>query len=755
MEPTIKMVHSLAAILDGIEKFAIVIHCTDGCIVYANPMAKRGLGIKDGDENQFNLYQLAGCDDNILETISTQYRKTGRAVFDLERPNRDGTIGYYKVHSSLLNASQANLFMSISEDLTEKRNQEKDLLAQNNWLMTLFDNAPDAYYLSDIYGNFSDGNRKAEQLSGYKKEELIGKSFVKMGLLPLSQIPKAMALLAKNAMGLGTGPDEFTIVNKQQKKIPLEISTFIVEKDNKKMVLAIARDISERRKIAELKRKHQGELERKVRERTEQLQELNAQLEEEISEKMRVESRLREQQQQLQTVLDSILAGVVVVDRETHVILQTNRVANDLIGLGENEIVGRVCHDFICVNERGRCPITDQHHMVDFNERVLLNSDRRQLPIIKTVVQSSINGKDCLIESFIDISKQKASEEKIKYLSDHDTLTGLTNRAYFHRVYENEDALTGLRVGILFCDIDGLGSINNSLGYANGDSVVKSVAEILREQVPEAEIISRTGDDEFLVLLKNASPEHLILAKTRVLETLELFNENNLITISLSIGYSSGVITPRNDVMSLYKQAEKAMQKEKLLHRQSAQSAIVSTLANALRERDFITGGHADRMQELVVDLAKEAGVNEQQTPSLRLFAQFHDIGKIGVPDYILNKPGPLDEEEREAMRQHSEIGYRIARTAGPLSEISDWILMHHEWWDGNGYPLGLSGNNIPIECRILAIVDAFDAMTQDRPYRRAMSFEETIVELKRHAGSQFDPHLLNVFIKMLFPHAN
>jgi len=745
-------IQSADVIKDGIDQFSVVIHQMDGVILYANPIAQKSLGIQGINKNRLNLYELGGLDNSVVEAISMQYRETGRAVFEMEKPDGNGDIHYYRLHSSLIRIGQEDLIISIKEDITEKRNQEQDLLAQNEWLAALFHNAPDAFYLYDICGNFIDVNLKAEELSGYKKEELIGKNFLKMGLLSLNQIPKAMMLLAKNAIGQGTGPDEFILLNKERKKIPLEISAYIVEKDKQKMVLSIARDISERHKIFDMTKKYQGELEQQVQERTAMLQEINAQLEEEISERMLVEGQLREQQQQLKMVLDSVLVGVVVVDPETHLILQTNRVANDLFGLNEDEIVGRECHDFICPSQKGNCPITDQHQKVDLNERVLLTSSRRQLPIIKTVVRNNINGKDCLIESFIDISKQREYENQVKYLSDYDSLTGLSNRAYFHRIYEQEDALIGQQAGIVLCDIDGLGSINNSVGYSNGDWVMKSVADILRRQVPEAEIISRTGDDEFLVLLTNTSLDQLNQVRTSVLEALKVLNRDSLITISLSVGYSLGVITRQNDIMSLYKQAGKAMQREKLLHRQSAQSAIVSTLANALQERDFITGGHADRMQKKVVDLARMAGVNEMQMPSLSLFAQFHDIGKIGVPDHILNKPGPLNDEEREVMKQHCEIGYRIAKTAGPLSEISDWILMHHEWWNGNGYPLGVGGDIIPIECRILAIVDAYDAMTEDRPYRRAMSFEETIAELKRHAGSQFDPHLLGIFIEMLTP---
>ena len=148
--------------------------------------------------------------------------------------------------------------------------------------------------------------------------------------------------------------------------------------------------------------------------------------------------------------------------------------------------------------------------------------------------------------------------------------------------------------------------------------------------------------------------------------------------------------------------------------------------------------------------LAERIGLTQQKINDLILLAQFHDIGKVGVADRILFKPGPLTNEEKIEMQRHCEMGYHIALSAPELAPIADWILKHQEWWNGQGYPLGLKEEEIPLECRIISIVDAYDAMTSDRPYRKALSHQSAIRELKRCSGSQFDPVLIESFIYIL-----
>ncbi len=203
-------------------------------------------------------------------------------------------------------------------------------------------------------------------------------------------------------------------------------------------------------------------------------------------------------------------------------------------------------------------------------------------------------------------------------------------------------------------------------------------------------------------------------------------------------------------LLETYKEADDLMYRDKLHKGAGAKSQILKSLMIALGERDFITEGHALRLVKICSKMGRKANLSHKQISNLSLLAQVHDLGKVGIPDHILFKKGSLNDEEWKIMRTHSEKGHRIASASADLYGIANLILHHHEYWDGSGYPSGLAGEEIPVECRILAIADAFDAMTSDRPYLKAKSKKIALKELKDNAGSQFDPHLVDLFLKMI-----
>ncbi len=371
----------------------------------------------------------------------------------------------------------------------------------------------------------------------------------------------------------------------------------------------------------------------------------------------------------------------------------------------------------------------------------------------KMLAVTDDRGEIIQVQGFLqDITRNKSIEEDLKNLQDRDPLTGLLNRRAFEREMERNDTGQCDPVGIMIGDVDGLKFVNDTLGHEAGNRLLVAAAQTIRKAFSEDFLMARVGGDEFAILGVKTERPIFEKARQQIREAVDRYNgENPALHLSLSIGFALNDAVP-SQVHEILTQAENNMLREKLLCNQSIHSSVVQTLNKALEMRDFITGGHAQRIRELAEKLARSIGLPERSVIDMRLLAQFHDIGKVGIPDRILMKPGPLSPEEAIEMQRHCEVGYRIALAATDLVPIADWILKHHEWWNGQGYPGGLKGEKIPLECRILAIVDAYDVITNDRPYRKGMSHGEALEEIQRYSGIQFDPYLVKSFCQVFEP---
>ena len=344
-----------------------------------------------------------------------------------------------------------------------------------------------------------------------------------------------------------------------------------------------------------------------------------------------------------------------------------------------------------------------------------------------------------------DISERKVHEEEIIYLSFHDKLTGLYNRAYFEKEVKkciSEDQ----PLSILLGDVNGLKTANDIFGHDEGDRLLRIVAEILTNSCREQDIIARYGGDEFAIILKDSGTEDLRNVLANIENACNKF-EKSIIKPSISFGSvtrSSQLQSPAQ----LLKSVEEKMYRNKLMADRSTHNSIINSLKQALAVKNFDAEEQAHRLTDLCLRIGRSLGLKNKELEQLALLGVLHNIGKVAISDEILMKPGRLDEKEWKIMRQHSEIGYRIAKVSPDLSSIADAILAHHERFDGKGYPQGLKGDEIPVISRILAVVDSFDAMTHKRPYREAMPEDSAIQELIRCTGSQFDPQIMNIFLK-------
>ncbi|HCA29897.1 MAG TPA: hypothetical protein DEP23_10170 [Ruminococcaceae bacterium] len=233
------------------------------------------------------------------------------------------------------------------------------------------------------------------------------------------------------------------------------------------------------------------------------------------------------------------------------------------------------------------------------------------------------------------------------------------------------------------------------------------------------------------------------------IESYNSANENGIYSISISIGHSTNE-TQGQTVQDIARAAEEHLNRRKLPNQNSPHSGIVSSIMATLYAKNQETWQHSQRLGRLCQMMGEVLGMQQKDLKDLQLFSKLHDIGKIGIDDRILNKPGKLNDDEWKIMKLHPEIGYRIVMETPQLKRIANYILCHHERWDGTGYPMGLKGQEAPVSSRILAIADAFDAMTEDRLYRKAMPREAAIQEIERNCGTQFDPDIARLFVKLI-----
>lgn len=369
---------------------------------------------------------------------------------------------------------------------------------------------------------------------------------------------------------------------------------------------------------------------------------------------------------------------------------------------------------------------------------------------IQMTLDAIVDGTDELEIQAIaqDVTKKKAIDEKVRYLSYHDKLTGLHNRAWFDEQVKRLEAEGAYPYTVMIGDMNGLKVANDLFGHKTGDTLLAVTAEILRRCCRESDVICRLGGDEFAILLPKAEEDAAREVCNRIRDACDRTKMKPL-SPSIALGYA----TRRDDtgtLEELMKEADDRMYRNKLNVSSSLRSSLIMSLQTSLEEKTFETKAHAERIRDTALAVGSRLGLSENILDQLSLASVMHDIGKIGIPDSILTKPGKLTAEEWDVMKKHCEIGRNILNTSTNMQIVGEYILHHHERWDGNGYPGGLKGEAIPLVSRIITVVDAFDVMCHPRVYSTAMSRNDAAAELKRCSGTQFDPFLVTVFCAML-----
>ena len=321
-----------------------------------------------------------------------------------------------------------------------------------------------------------------------------------------------------------------------------------------------------------------------------------------------------------------------------------------------------------------------------------------------------------------------------------DLLTGFQDWESFQLFAGSNPNAFPCPTAVAICDINSLSVINSTMGNQAGNQTIKMLADTMRQCFPKQTYYVRGLEASLVALCSHSNEAEMQACMAQVKERF-----------SGKMQYAVSATTEKMpDILRAILVASKAMRAKKLLDRESIHSEMLTSLIRALQECDSDTEHHVRRTQQMGAELGKRIELTDIQQSKLSLLCLLHDIGKIGIPLEILNKPGNLSDEEWKILRSHTEKGFEIANSNNELRGIADEIRHHHERWDGKGYPDGLSRESIPLLSRVIAVVDAYDAMTNNRSYRYAMSPSDAMEELKRCAGSQFDPFIVSEFLQML-----
>ena len=569
-------------------------------------------------------------------------------------------------------------------------------------------------------GTVSYWNQASEMLFGYSKDEAIEKNIVEL-IIPSDMKTKVESEISKVSNGERIiFSEERKLKHKNGSLIPVYLSQItLANKNQKSEVFWLGIDLREQKKIEELRA---IELE------------------------------------QFRATLLSIGDGVISTNREGKIVIM-NDVAEQLTGWSKHEAIGKPIQDvYVRIYENTKKKLGNPADFI-FRQGKEYFSDENVMLVSRDGSEISIEEKYALIKPLHgrivgmvvvmrDVTTKRREEKKIEFFSFRDQLTGLYNRRYIEDAINRLDTNRNLPFAIATLDINVMKLINDAFGHQTGDRLLQTVAEMISQSVRSEDIIGRIGGDEFILLLPRTSASDAEKILTRIVDRASQAKVNN-VTVSLAKGYS--VKTGEDEEIShVIQQADNQMYMDKITQGKMMQRQMLKSLVTEFHNEYDREKAHAEKVERYAGLIGRGLSLSDREIADLKTAALFHDIGKLVIPPEIYNKTSPLTEEDWQIIKQHPRSGYEMLKNVTDYAGYAEWVLYHHERWDGTGYPLGLMGEEIPLYARIIAVADAFAAMTVDRPFQTSFGIEVAMDELEKHSGSQFDPEIVEVFTLLM-----
>lgn len=679
----------------------VAVVSSDGRLIEVNHKACMDTGYSEEELLALNVRRLIDRSSRVIAIMFFRDLKiTGAAKCQMQIRTKAGELRWVSLNAR---ASSDKLYTIFCQDITSYKSMEDDLVTSEMLYRTYINASNDMIYLKDDNLRYIIVNNALLDRFDSADTEIIGRTDEEA--LPEDFSRQTNPSDIKSITTRASTVSEMTIDGRiyEAVKFPVPIS------NGKTGVGAYIRDVTEKRNV-----------------------------------QIQMENLLK----QTQAMFNEHDAVMLLIRPETGQIIDANPAAVTFYGYTKEELLNLRIDDINMTKKddekEQRFQAYDKKQKYYSFPHRLKNGERRIVDVYSCPI--TYNNEKVLFSIIFDVTEREEAFDEIKYLSFHDHLTGLYNRRYFDNVLKLMNDERFMPLTIVMADVNGLKLVNDSFGHAEGDELLLKAAEIITEGCRKDDICARIGGDEFVIILPNTD-SRMASKIVRRIKTLQSKMQIRQLELSMSFGFAVKE-SVNSDVELIFSEAENKMYKNKMNESARTRNKTVNIILKTLYEKCSGELDHSERVSRYAAAIATAMGLSPETVSQIGVAGLLHDIGKIGVDENILNKTGVYTKTDREAIEKHPESGWRILSNSDEYSNLADYILYHHESLDGKGYPKGLKGSMIPLVSKIITVSDAYDAMTNERSYRKVKTLEEAVEELRRCAGTQFDEEVVNVFIE-------